>query len=306
MKRLSLIAGDFKAVLLLVAFVAVGVTMTVFSSGDSGGGDTLASDSVAFERRKNAPFQRNFYGDGSRSADSAGVEGSYYGNGTPQRKLFPFDPNTADSTQLLSLGLQPWQVRNIYKYRSRGGIYRKKEDFARLYGLTVEHYRALEPYIRISGDYLPASTLIRDSAYRRDTLRFPQKLKPSERIVLNTADTAALKKVPGIGSGFARMIIAHGERLGGYVDVCQLDEIDGFPAESKQYFVVQNPNTLRLNLNTLSLSVLKCHPYIGFHRAKTIVDYRNRYGRIDSLEQLRLDKDFTPDVIERLRPYVEY
>lgn len=28
-------------------------------------------------------------------------------------ETFPFDPNTADSTQLLRLGLQPWQVRNI-------------------------------------------------------------------------------------------------------------------------------------------------------------------------------------------------
>ena len=72
---------------------------------------------------------------------------------------FPFDPNTADSSQLLRLGLQPWQVRNIYRYRAKGGIYRKKEDFARLYGLTVKDYRRLEPYIRISSDYLPAATL---------------------------------------------------------------------------------------------------------------------------------------------------
>ena len=32
---------------------------------------------------------------------------------------FPFDPNTADSNQLLRLGLQPWQVRNIYRYPQR-------------------------------------------------------------------------------------------------------------------------------------------------------------------------------------------
>ena len=31
----------------------------------------------------------------------------------PKPETFPFDPNTADSTQLLRLGLQPWQVRNI-------------------------------------------------------------------------------------------------------------------------------------------------------------------------------------------------
>ncbi len=64
-------------------------------------------------------------------------------------KLFYFDPNTADSTQLLQLGLRPWQVRNIYKYRARGGVYQCKEDFAYVYGLTVKDYRRLEPYIRI-------------------------------------------------------------------------------------------------------------------------------------------------------------
>jgi DNA uptake protein ComE-like DNA-binding protein len=76
----------------------------------------------------------------------------YYATESQKVERFPFDPNTADSTQLLRLGLQPWQVRNIYKYRAHGGIYRQKEDFARLYGLTVKQYRELEPYIRISSD----------------------------------------------------------------------------------------------------------------------------------------------------------
>ena len=79
-------------------------------------------------------------------------------------ETFPFDPNTADSSQLIRLGLQSWQVRNIYKYRARGGVYRKKEDFARLYGLTVKDYHRLEPYIRISSDYQPAATLVGDKA----------------------------------------------------------------------------------------------------------------------------------------------
>ncbi len=37
-----------------------------------------------------------------------------YDQGLPSPTLFPFDPNTADSTALLRLGLRPWQVRNIY------------------------------------------------------------------------------------------------------------------------------------------------------------------------------------------------
>ena len=49
-----------------------------------------------------------------------------------------------------------------------------------------------------------------------------------------------LKKVPGIGSGWAKTIVSYGERLGGYVAVGQLKEIEGFPVESLPFFEVRN------------------------------------------------------------------
>ena len=231
----------------------------------------------------------------------------YYATESRKVERFPFDPNTADSTQLLRLGLQPWQVRNIYKYRAHGGIYRQKEDFARLYGLTVKQYRELEPYIRISSDYLPASTLVgKREPIERDTLRYPVKIKENEHVVLNTADTTQLRKVPGIGSYFAGEIFRHGQRLGGYVSVDQLDEIEDFPKDAKQYFVIANAQPKRLNINKLSLQQLRRHPYINFYRAKAITDYRRLHGDIKSLNELRLNKDFTDEVIRRLEPYIEY
>lgn len=231
---------------------------------------------------------------------------------SPKAERFPFDPNTADSTQLLRLGLQPWQVRNIYKYRSKGGIYRKKEDFARLYGLTVKQYRELEPYIRISNDYLPASTLVggKERAerehYERDTVRFPVKIQENEHIVLNTADTSQLKKVPGIGSYYAKEIVRHGQWLGGYVSVDQLDEIEDFPKEAKKFFVIQNAHPKKLNVNKLSLTQLRRHPYINYYMAKAITDYRRLHGPLTSLDDLRFSNDFPPEVIERLKPYIEF
>ena len=168
-------------------------------------------------------------------------------------ELFPFDPNTADSTQLLRLGLSSWQVKNIYRYRESGGVYSRPSDFARLYGLTVKQYRMLEPYIRISPDYLPASTLFPKDHHRRSTSqpsyhtydsnegpssnnnavpKYSPKLSPGETIVLNMADTAELKRVPGIGSYFARAIMRYSIRLGGYSRVEQLREINGFPEQA--------------------------------------------------------------------------
>ena len=228
---------------------------------------------------------------------------------TPPRapESFPFDPNTVDSTQLLRLGLQPWQVRNIYKYRAHGGIYRRKEDFARLYGLTVKDYRRLEPYIRISPDYLPAATLVGERPrYERDTVQHPVKLQPGAHVVLNTADTTQLKRVPGIGSYYAREIVRYGQWLGGYVSVDQLDEIDNFPSDAKQYFVIDRPAPERLNVNRLSLQQLRRHPYINYHQAKAIVDYRRLHGPLTSISELQLLRDFPPEAISRLEPYVTY
>ena len=246
--------------------------------------------------------------DSARESAKGKVTQEYYAVETSKPNLFYFDPNTADSTQLLSLGLQPWQVRNIYKYRAKGGVYRKPTDFARLYGLTVKQYKALEPYIRISSDYLPASTLVKEEEEEvvRDTIKYPVKISDDEYIVLNRADTAQLKRVPGIGSWYAKQIVRYGNRLGGYVDVGQLAEIEGFPEEALQYFAVEQPSVTRLNLNRLTLNEMSRHPYIGFYRAKAIIDYRRLYGKINSLDDLKLNKHFTPEAIEKLKPYVMF
>lgn len=221
---------------------------------------------------------------------------------------FPFDPNTADSSQLIRLGLQSWQVRNIYKYRARGGVYRKKEDFARLYGLTVKDYHRLEPYIRISSDYQPAATLVGDKANGANETNgvYPRKIDSTQHVVLNTADTTTLRQVPGIGIYFAKEIVRYGQRLGGYVSVDQLDEIADFPQASKKYFVVQQAHPKKLNVNQLTLQQLRRHPYINYYQARAIKEYCRLHGPLKSLDDLRLSRDFPPEVIQRLAPYVTF
>ena len=199
--------------------------------------------------------------------------------------------------------------RNIYKYRAAGGIYRQPRDFARLYGLTAGQYRRLEPYIRISDDYRPAAEAYPAEprpAYVRDTTRYPLKLKPGQHVALNTADTTLLKRVPGIGSGFARAIVRYRERLGGFYSTAQLMEIGNFPQSALPYFTADPSLCRKLNVNRLTLSQLRRHPYIGFYQAKTIIDHRRLHGPLRSLDDLRLYKDFPPETIERLRHYIEF
>lgn len=240
-------------------------------------------------------------------------------------KLFYFDPNTADSTQLLQLGLRPWQVRNIYKYRARGGVYQCKENFAYVYGLTVKDYKRLEPYIRIGADYLPASSLAevrnhkrgyeRSSRYASDNgenvpnvehKAYTPKIRIGEHIEINGADTTELMKIPGIGSYYSRQIVRYRNQLGGFVSKEQLLEIEGFPEDAVKYISIDESIIRRLRINQLTLSQLKRHPYLNYYQARAISDYRRLRGNIRSISELKLMKEFSSHDIERIGPYIEY
>ena len=169
--------------LALLTLMALAALILLWGTGaDMGHTPAVAADSTGTAETPAAMAPRGAYA---------------YATGEHRVRLTEFDPNTADSTLLLQIGLQPWQVRNIYRYRAHGGVYRRPSDFARLYGLTAGQYRALEPYIRISPDYRPAADVYARSEAgepsARDTLRYPVKLKPTERVALNTADTTLLK-----------------------------------------------------------------------------------------------------------------
>jgi hypothetical protein len=58
-------------------------------------------------------------------------------------RMHMFDPNTADSCTLVHLGFKPWQAKNMLKYRSKGGKYRKKEDLKKaVEGGNIEDIKA--------------------------------------------------------------------------------------------------------------------------------------------------------------------
>jgi len=92
--------------------------------------------------------------------------------------------------------------------------------------------------------------------------------------------------------------------LGGFVSAKQLSEIDGVPESASTYIKIDAQQIHKLNVNKLSVNQLKAHPYLNFYQAKAIVEYVHKRGPLRSLEELKLLKDFPPDEIERLKPYV--
>jgi competence ComEA-like helix-hairpin-helix protein len=230
-----------------------------------------------------------------------------------------FDPNTADSSTLVHLGLKKWQVSNMLKYRAKGGRYRKAEDMKRLYGMTDSMYVRLLPYIHID---TAAIDQYRDSLRRsrRDTLAkdsMPRWVSQKRDTILNlrTADTTELKKIRGIGSYRARQIVRYRKELGGFTSVEQLYDIkalkpllsDTLSADSLlAHFWLDSIIVDPLPVNSASLERLQRHPYLSFEQAKAIYELRRRKSRLTSIEPLQRLECFTPDELQRIEPYLSF
>lgn len=293
-----------RRVMLLLAGMLMGIVLSVsffWWLGGRGPEGGQAVDSLAYV---------GFF-DSLKAQEPEAVGGGAYYAQEETRKVetFEFDPNTADSTTLLRLGLSPWQVRNIYKYRARGGRYHRPEDFSRLYGLTKGDYDRLYPYIRIAEEYRLMSDLPPVDVPRRDSVksRFRQeKFEEGVQVDLNAADTSTLKKIPGIGPYYARRIVDYRDRLGGFVAVEQLSEVEELPPGLERWFIVSPSVSRPLYVNRMSLNALRRHPYLNFYQSKVIVEHRRKYGAIKSLQALSLYEEFTPSDLERLQPYVSF
>ena len=194
------------------------------------------------------------------------------------------------------------------RYREKGGVFRTVESFAKVYGLTTEQYETLKPYIRIGEAYQPVqrdTTLHQLWVARMDSLK-ALKYPEGTVIDLNAADTSELKKIPGIGSAYARQIVAYRNRLGGFYSVEQLQELPFSSKEFNAWFKVEQKEHPFILVNKWSVEHLRSHPYLNFYQSKVIVEHRKKYGKLKSLSQLSLYEEFTEKDFERLSPYISF
>jgi DNA uptake protein ComE-like DNA-binding protein len=193
---------------------------------------------------------------------------------------FVFDPNTITLADLQRLGLSERQAASIENYRAKGGRFRSKADFQKMYVVSDTLFARLEPFIDIP------------------------------KLELNTVDSAALLSLRGIGPWYAHKILTYRERLGGFVDVAQLREIDGLDDERLSGFIdqvcVDSSRIRRLDLWHASDTLLAAHPYLGPKGARSLLRYRSLYDSTRwTLSDLAREHALPVENIEKLKKYIE-
>ena len=166
---------------------------------------------------------------------------------TRRVESFEFNPNTVSAEDLVRLGFSEKQAQSIVNYRSKGGRFRRKGDFAKSFVVSDSIYRRLEPYIRIP------------------------------LVDINSADSAAFDALPGIGPYFAAKMVEYRSELGGYSYPEQLMDIYNFGRERYDALkdLISCPEPAPFEIWTLPAEKLREHPYIRtWQAARAIVLYR--------------------------------
>ncbi len=222
-----------------------------------------------------------------------------------EQHLFLFNPNTADKATFLKLGFKPYLADRIIKYRNAGGAFKIKSDISKIYGIDEGFAKQLQPYIDLPEQY---STATQPTFAQNKQENFtPKKYAP---INLNTADTATLNRLKGIGHKLSQRIVNYREKLGGFYSTAQLAEVYGLSPEVIADITPKLSTELQpyhmIAINTATAEELGQHPYIKYKLAAVIVNYRTQHGNFSSPEDLLKVKLIDELTLSKLKNYLKF
>ena len=246
------------------------------------------SEESSFEKK---PFFED--GEGTNNKKSVSKNKSFTGNKTGKNmiqlrpsklikkhkpELFFFNPNIVTGDELVRLGFSEKQSDVILNYRSKGGRFRRKSDFKKMYVVTDSVFNRLENYISIP------------------------------KTDLNTADSTALIELPGIGPYYAQKIIAYRKKLGSFAFKEQLLEIEGINEEKflemEECISLDSSLIRKFSIWEMSDDSLKIHPYIGSFSSKGIIRYKSVFDSLQwSVDSLIKNNIISQENGEKLKIY---
>lgn len=218
-------------------------------------------------------------------------------------KLHRFNPNHLPEEQWKQLGLTDKQIKVIKNYEAKGGKFYKKEDFKKIYGISVKDYIRLAPYIDIPEKrYLPKEAKAAEVA--------KSKIVERPLIELNQADSLQLLSLRGIGPVFASRIIKYRDKLGGFANKMQLMEVYGVDTVKYQqlegqvkvdaYFI------RKIRINQVDYEGFKSFPYLNGKQKSAILQYRKQHGEYHSMLDLSKVLLLDEEILLKIEPYLEF
>ena len=203
-----------------------------------------------------------------------------------------FDPNKADINLLKDFGFSNYQANNLLKYRENGGVFNTASDLLKIYGVDTTFFLSIKNNIRIE-----------KQKQKNESVNLAKI-----SVEINSADSAQLVKLRGIGPTFSSRIIKFRELLGGFYSKRQLLEVYNFPEETyddvKNNISVDSTLLTKIRINFADYKELIRHPYLKKEKVASIIELREKNGAFDSLNQIFETGLFERAEFDKIKPYL--
>ncbi|MDR3095407.1 MAG: helix-hairpin-helix domain-containing protein [Bacteroidales bacterium] len=225
-----------------------------------------------------------------------------------KRTYFYFDPNHIGNQEWQKLGLNERQIRNIRNYQAKGGTFRKKEDLKKLYTIPFSLYESVAPYIRFATESAH-TTAVKPAVEPRPDVEHSETAAPII-VELNSADSALLTQLRGIGPVFASRIIKYRNRAGGFANVEQLNEVYGIDsalvAQLKPQLTTDSGLIRKIPVNKAIFKEMINHPYLNEQQTRGILYYRKIQTGIKTMDELVKNNILTQEEAQKIAPYLSF
>ena len=201
------------------------------------------------------------------------------------RPFEKFGNDTVGVDYLRLIGFSTRQAEALIEYHKRGGGIFSMNELRDCYAVSEEMADSLEYFVILS-------------------IRDPHK----GLVEINSADSATLRKVRGIGEKTVVAVMEYRKLLGGFVRKEQISELKCVTAENflriSEQIYCDSCKISKIDINFAPASDFEAHPYMSRRAIKLILETRESKGGWNSIEEMQEDKIFTEEQAKAIAPYL--
>lgn len=217
-----------------------------------------------------------------------------------QPKIYPFNPNFLTDFKGAQLGMSIEEIDRLLEFRKKGTYITSIQQFKEVTKVNDSLLLKISPLFKF-----PSWTTKENSIQKSTSF-----LKSVKKGDLNKVSKEELMKINGIGEKLALRIISYREKLKGYSDNSQLYEVyylDELTANKvlEIYKVIEIPKIEKIDINTATFKEVLSIVYIDYELTKSIFQYKNKVGKIHSIDELKKIDKFPLEKFNRIALYLQ-